>query len=192
MDKKLLLSRVEVDAAKDDYEWFFYSWDKNCRVSDKWSTLDSLEYKSLARAVLVNQLNYPQDLVNKIINYMKLYHAWLATLQIKSEDNKHHMKFVCLINENGIPIMDLIYLAPDYSVESIQLEKKEVGEVDEKRGWLQALVNHRIMEIEERKKNIVSNFLNISALNQKNNDLLNSIPNEEIDSAMNQLVYKKD
>lgn len=172
-DKKLIqqkqvLSFVEIDKTRDKYEYFFYSWDKNCRISDKWSSIYPPKNSSPVRNCLNNEMKFPLDLSQEIIKYMQENGAYLATLKLNSKDNEHHMNFVCLIGLDGIPLIDLTYVSQTYSIETIQLKKQKIGEVDNIKTFLQERIDKKASQIEENKQNITTNFLNVIGLTMKN------------------------
>ena len=164
LKSKQVLSHIGIDEVKDKYEYFFYSWDRNCITSDKWSRIISSEEEFYAKDLLMNDIELPIELVNEIIKYMQSNKAWLTTLNLISKDNKHHRNFVCLIGIDGIPLMDLTYISQDYSIKTIQLKKKTIGEVDTLKELLQKRMDERVSQIEDNKKNIVTNFFSTVGL----------------------------
>lgn len=176
VENKIVLTQVPVDKSKDEYEMFFYSWDKNCIVSDKWSTLDNTW--NGCEAVLA-RLRVLDDLKTAILQHIQLHNVYLATLIINSSDNKHHMNLISLVDLSGIPLIDLMYLSPDYSVKSISLEKKRIGEVNEQKKYLQEVMNQKMLELSKNKENIVTNFFRVASLEHTNVDALGNSSYEE-------------
>ncbi len=165
LEQKQVLVCEEIDETKDEYEYSFYSWDKNCRTSDKWSYLYSPEGIFNVRDFLYNHMNkLPVELVNEIFNYMQENEAWLASLKIVSSDNRHQRYFISLIGMNGLPLIDLTYITPTYEVKTHHLEKVKIGEVDEIKQWLKVGMEQQLFKIEENKKNIASNFFHMTGL----------------------------
>lgn len=158
LETKQVLSYIDIDEERDEQEYFFYSWDKNCRTSDKWSRIISPENKFYSKDLLMNQMNLPIELVDEIIKYMQSKEAWLATLSLSSKDNQHHMNFVCLIGIDGIPLIDLTYISQTYKVKTISLEKEKIGELDTIKKSLQERMDRAASQIEDNKKNITANF----------------------------------
>lgn len=164
-EQKQLFSQIEIDRLKDEFEYFFYSWDKNTRVSDKWNMLYAPEDTLVAQTFLFNEMNLPVEFSREIVNYMQSNEAWLAILNLKLKDTKYHedceyskinhhpdKHFVCLIGIDGIPLMDLAYITDTYEVKTIPLKKKKIGEVDAIKTELQKYMDQKFLRIEEIKK----------------------------------------
>lgn len=168
MEQKQVLSCVEIDRTRDEFEYFFYSWDKNCRVSDKWSRLNSSEDTFYAKDFLMNKMKLPREFSLGIVNYMQSNDAWLATLNLNSKDNRHHEYFICLVGMNGLPLIDLTHISQTYEVGTIPLKKKKIGEVDTIKALLQKRMNQKISQIEEikneNKRNLTDNFFSRTGL----------------------------
>lgn len=171
VDRKQVLSTVDTDKMRNEHDYFFYSWDKNCRTSDKWHCMIRPESSFNANDFLLNTigLDFPggDALRKNIIEYMKENKAWLVALTLHSEDYKHERNFVCLIGEDGIPLIDLTYISEMYTVETIGLKKDRIGEVDCIKKLLQDRMDKQVMKLEENKKNINENFFNNVGLPMK-------------------------
>lgn len=169
IEQKLLLVCEEIDKVKDEYEYYYYSWDKNKRISDKWNQLYSPEDIYRIKDFLYNKMNnMPKDFVNEVLRYMQEKEAWLAVLSIISNDNQHQRHFISFIGMNGLPLIDLTYITSTNEVKTHSLKKEEIGEVDEIRQWLKKEMEQRLLEIEENKKNIATNFFQITGITINN------------------------
>ncbi len=164
METKQLL-HYELKDEKNEYS--FYSWEKGERTSDIWSNIIGPEHRDRLWVQLTEKFEYPDELALELIKHIQENQVYLATQTISSSDKKTCLNLICFIGVDGIPKTDLLYLAPDYSVKNYSLEKKEIGEVDLKRLYLQEIVNQKNQEIEENKKALVSNFLKMSTLESK-------------------------
>ena len=181
-NKKLLESkqvvtniRVDIEEARSEQdEHFFYSWDKNCRTSDKWSRLLGGSASELnVRDVLYNQIGLPTELIEEIIKYMQSNEVYLATLNLNSQDNEHHMNCMCLIGLDGIPLIDLTYITKTYEVQTIPLKKQRIGEVDTIKKLLQDRIDRKVTQINNNKKNISANFFKTVGLGMNDSKYLN-------------------
>lgn len=173
LEQKQLLVCEEIDETRDDYEYYFYSWDKNCRTSDKWSLLYSSKEIYYIKDFFLNTMNdLPVELANGIIGFMQDNEAWLAVLRIFSRDGKHQRYFISLIGMNGLPLADLTYISSTYEVMTHPLKKEEVGEVDNIKQLLKAKMEQRICEIEENKKNVAANFFQMASLTMNDHKVL--------------------
>lgn len=159
----------EIDVTREESEYFFYSYDRNCRTSDKWSNLVSPKMTIESLNILLNKMKLPEDLAQEIIKYMQLKGAWLATLNLNSKNNEHHSNFASLIGIAGIPLIDLTYISPTYQVKTIQLKKERIGEVDTIKQLLQERMDMQVSQIEYNKNNLTANFFKTVGLgmNQK-------------------------
>lgn len=186
IQQKQVLSHVEIDATRDEYEYFFYSWDRNCRTSDKWSWLNSPENVFNAKDILINRMKLPIELTMEIIKYMQSNGAWLGTLNLNSKDNKHQRNFVCLLGINGIPLIDLTYISQTYSVDTIPLKKERIGEVDDIKRLLQNRMDQQVSQIEENKENLASNFFKVTGLGMKKSEVIEDkdTVEEDIDNTL--------
>lgn len=173
LEQKQVLVCEEIDETRDEYEHYFYSWDKNCRTSDKWNLLYSSEDIYNIKDFFYNKMNnLPVELVNEIIRYMQEKEAWLAVLKIISKDSKYQIYFISLIGINGLPLVDLIYITLTYKVKTHPLKKEEIGEVDNIKQLLKAEMEQRIFEIEENKKNITANFFQMTGLTMNDHNVI--------------------
>lgn len=180
-NKKLLESkqvvtstRVDIEEARSEYEYFFYSWDKNCRTSDKWSRLlggPASEFN--VKDTLYNKIGLPVELIEEIIKYMQSNEVYLATLDLNSQDNEHHMNCMCLIGLDGIPLIDLTYITKTYEVQTIPLKKQRIGEVDTIKKLLQDRIDRKVTQINNNKKNISANFFKTVGLGMNDSKYLN-------------------
>lgn len=169
---KQLFVYADVDKEKDECDNYFYSWEKNCRTSDKWNILCPPESLFSARDILANQLKLPFELVDELTEYMKSTEAWLSALMLNSKNNKHHRNFICLIGIDGKPLIDLTYVSQTYAVDSIPLKKQEVGEVDNIKTLLQQRMDKQAEQIEQNKQNLATNFLKTAGLPMKNAEVI--------------------
>lgn len=180
MEQKQVLSCVEIDSTRDEYEYFFYSWDKNCRVSDKWSTLYKPQDTFRAEDLLTNKMKLPREFALGIVECMQSNGAWLATLNLNSKDNKHHEYFVCLVGIDGLPLMDLKHISQLYEVKTIPLKKEKIGEVDNIKTLLQEKMNQTISQIEEKKdknkRDLTANFFKGSSLEMNDAKFIKDSP----------------
>lgn len=172
-EQKQLLVCEEIDKTRDEYNNYFYSWDKNCRTSDKWNLLYSSEDIFNIKDFLYNKMNeLPLELINDIISYMQEREAWLAILKIIPNGDKYERYFISIIGINGLPIADLTYITQTYEVKVYPLKKEEIGEVDNIKQLLKAEMEQRLFEIEENKKNITANFFQKTGLIMRDNKVL--------------------
>lgn len=170
LEQKQILVSEEIDKTKDEYEHYFYSWDTNCRTSDKWNLLYSPEAVDLydIKDFLYNKMEVPVELVDEIINFMRKNEAWLAVLKIIPKESSYQRYFISLMGINGLPLIDLTYITPTYEVKTHPLKKEEIGEVDYIKQWLKAKMEQQIFEINENKKNIAANFFQNAGLTMDN------------------------
>ena len=176
MQEKLLLTEVTINREKEEKECFFYSWDLNRRISDKWSSLESSENPYSVAYRIMQGFRLPRNVADEILNFMRENDAWLGTLRINSEDNKHHLNFLSVIGLDGIPLLDLTYVLPDFSVGTIALEKQKMGEVDEKRLQLRQVMEQKMLELKHNQENMATNFFRANALGGEKRE---SLPKKE-------------
>lgn len=167
LENKLLLTTVMINETNDEKECYFYSWDLNCRTSDKWSSLDNFANSYYIKYRIIHEFKFPPEVAEVILNFICKNNAWLATIKINSADNKYHLNFLTIIGLDGIPLLDLNYIRPDFSIGKIILEKKAVGEVDEKRLQLEQIMKQKMLEAKINKENMALSFLNVNALEEE-------------------------
>lgn len=173
IEQKCVLVCETIDETRDEYDNYFYSWDKNCRTSDKWNLLYSSESLFSVKDFLYNSMNdLPKELVNEIIRYMQENEAWLAALKIIPKDNRNERYFISLIGNNGLPLVDLTYITPTYEVKTYPLRKEEIGEVDDIRQSLKEKMEQRVLGIQENKRNIAANFFRMTGLTMNESSTL--------------------
>lgn len=170
IEQKKVISTVTVDEVHDRYDTFIYSWDKNKRVSDKWSNIVKPEQEFQAKDILINKIELPVEGANEIIKIMQEKEALLTTLDIHSDDNQYNRICTCLIGMDGIPLTDLIYISQTtYEVETTPLKKDKIGEVDEVKEELQKKLNIQAGIVQNNKQNLGANFLKSMGLAIKAN-----------------------
>lgn len=171
MKQKQVLSTVDIDKMRNEHDYFFYSWDKNCRTSDKWNRMIRPESSFNANDFLLNTigLDFPggNELRTNIVEYMKENNAWLTALTLHSKDYQHKRNFICLVGIDGLPLIDLTYISQMYTIETIELKKDRIGEVDCIKKLLQERIDNQVMKIEENKKNLADNFFKTIGLTMK-------------------------
>ncbi len=164
MDNKLLLCTVTINKEREEEECFFYSWALNRRITAKWSSLDSIKNSCEVQYKLEKYFTFPTEVVDSILEYMQANNAWLATIRVNSKDNTMSLNFVTVIGLDGLPLLDLTYVLPDYSIGTIGLLKERIEEVDEKKAQLEQMMEQRMLEVQKNKENIAASFFRVNAL----------------------------
>lgn len=162
LERKQVLTTVEIDKTKDRFESFFYSWEENRRVSDKWSYLipprDNMAVVILREVMNINS-EEGGGIIQNLMDYMEETGEWLAVLRMYSENNKFSISLVTTIGIDGIPTANLKYIAPEtHELKIIPLEKEKIGEVERIREELQEKLDKKEEKAKENKENLYNIF----------------------------------
>lgn len=166
MKEKQLHIRIEIDKRTGEYEEFFYSWDKNCRTSDIWSSI--IQSNDINAAIVTLQhMHINENLIYKLAAYMEENNnANLATLNLKAEDDEEQVDFICFIGANGVPICDMTCIDRQNKSHKYQVSGK-IGEVDRKKEEVQRKLDKRFMERIQNGEDLPDDFFKISGLPMK-------------------------
>lgn len=164
--------QFSVREENNDTGRYFYSWDKNCRISDKWSKIFCPKGALATYFHLVGEFDFPEELVIEITNYMTENKICLATLSLEAkEDKEQHIDLICLIGMNGIPVSDLLYVTSQNRIGNIEISKDRIGEVEKQKEELQQRLEERAREKKQNREHLIENFFKISKLPLKTNEI---------------------
>ena len=133
--------------------------EKKCIISDKWSAVFPMEESREVQSFIFNKLHMDKDFATATIKNMQDYNAFLVFLRINSSDYSRHLDFISLIGTDGIPVFDLMNISANiYKIRGYQLRRDRIGEIEEKRKMIKELLDEKIKEQKEEKKNYIQNF----------------------------------
>lgn len=182
LERKQVLTTVEIDRAKDRFEYFFYSWEENRRVSDKWSHLiPPKDY--MAVVILREAMNIDTEegggIIQNLMDYMEQTGDWLGVLKIHSQNDKFSTSLIATVREDGKPTSNLKYISPEtHKLKVFSLKKDRIGELDEISEKMQELLDKKDRQEKEDKDNLSNNFF-ADMITEKKQERLEDVKTEE-------------